>query len=185
MCINNEEGLFFPAPFPPSKHRSLWVNAELSQAPHRHYPGTSPGEGGDSWAGRMLAAECCLGLSRQDPSFPPGMPIAQILLFTLKHPPAGFPALDGMQNRDTPEHPPTLHGTPLWGSPRHVRPAEPAVTTSVCHSLPVPPELINKTSGVILAPGTGLSPGAQSCSFSVSPRRQSSLLFPSREQDVD
>lgn len=81
---------------------------------------------------------------------------------------------------------PVLHtGLHCGTSPRHVGLVEPAVPTSVCHSHPVPPELINKTSGVILAPGTGLSPRAQSGSFSVSLWCLSSLLFPSGEQDVD
>lgn len=128
-------------------------------------------------AGQILAAEGCLGLGCRDAHSPN-------LAFYFKTPSAGFPALDGMPR---PRHcrASPLHTGPCSGAgPRHVGLAEPAVATSVCHSLPVPPELINKTSGVILALGTGLSPRAQSCSFSVSLWRQSSLLFLSGEQDV-
>lgn len=92
-----------------------------------------------------------------------------------------FPALRGMLKHRHCRASPAPHGI----SPRHVGLAEPAVATSACHSHPVPPELINKTSGVILAPGTGLSPGAQSSSFSVSLWRPSSLSLPRGEQDVD
>lgn len=180
MCIN-DEGLFFLIFFSPSKHRSCWV-AELSRA-----GGTTGGasleyQPGGGWkfvAGQMLAAEGCLGLRRQHPSLPPGMPIAQNVTFYFKHVPAVFPALDGMLRPRHPRASPLCMGPCCGAGPSHIRPAELAVATSVCQSLPVPPELINKTSGVILAPGTGLSPGAQSCSFSVSPQHRSSLLFPS------
>lgn len=179
MCtINDEEGIFFPVFSSSCKCQSCWVNAELSQALCEHHWGTSLGEGGNSWQVRYWHLKAAWGLAVE-------MPIAQILLFISKHPAAGFPALDRMLRPRHRRASPLHTGPPCRAGPRHVGLVEPAVATSVCHSLSVPLELINKTSGVILAPGTGLSPRAQSCSFSVSPWRWSSLLFPSGEQDVD
>lgn len=108
-------------------------------------------------AARMLEAPWGLAIE---------MPIAQIFVF--KHPQEFLELWRGRRGTDCAEHP-LLHTGLCYGTcPRHVGLAEPAVATSVCHSQPVSPELINKTSGVILAPGPGLSPGAQSGSFSVS-----------------
>ena len=180
FCVRatQKEGLFFPVFASPCKRQSCWVNAELSQALCEHRRGTSPVEGRNSWQVGCWQLKAAWDSAVE-------MPTARILLFILKHPLGVFPALDGMPRPGHPRASPLCTGPPCKAGPRHVGPAEPAVATSVCHSLPVPPELINKTSGVILAPGTGPSPGAQSCSFSVSPRRWSSLLFPSGEQDVD
>ena len=123
----------------------------------------------------MLAAEGYLGLSRRDAQ-------SSNLALDFK-PPLQLVFQLWTQCRD-PQRPsasPPPHGT----GPRHD-----GQQSQLCQHLyaahsPSTPELINKTSGVLLAPGTALSPGAQSCSFSVSPRCPSSLLFPGGEQDVD
>lgn len=94
-CMNDEEGLFFPVFSSSCKHWSCWVNAELSQALCEHHGCTSPGEGRNSRQVGRWQLKAAWGSVIE-------MSIAQILLFILKCPPVGFPALNGMLR---PRHP--------------------------------------------------------------------------------
>lgn len=133
MCtINDEEGIFFPVFSSSCKRWSHWVNAELSQALCEHHGGTSLGEGGNSWQVRCWHLKAAWGLAVE-------MPIAQILLFISKHPPAGFLALDRMPRPRHSRASPLHHRTPLQGRSQ-ARRAGRASCGNICMPLtPCPP----------------------------------------------